>query len=117
MKQGSHVILKKSLEEGKAKGFQVKIRGKIHYGLVVRKQEKFYAYRNECRHLSITLDLNDEQFFNAEGTHLQCQMHGATYEIENGECIAGPCVGSRLERLEIQIEENRLVVQFKEESK
>lgn len=113
---GSVIIARSALADGKARGFQVKVKGKILQGLVVQKGNAFFAYRNECRHLAITLDLNDEQFFNAEGTHLQCQMHGATYEIESGECIAGPCVGAFLEKLELRVEEERLVIQLEEKS-
>jgi len=102
------------LADGQARGFQAKVKGKIFHGLIVKKGEAYFAYRNQCRHLAITLDLNDEQFFNAEGTHLQCQMHGATYEIESGECIAGPCVGAFLEKLDLRVEEERLVIQLKE---
>lgn len=114
MKKIVVVIPKKQIAEGAARGFQTKINGKTFYGLVVRKGGNYYAYRNQCRHLAITLDLNDEQFFNSEGTHLQCQMHGATYEIETGMCIAGPCVGAALASLEMEIEEETLVIQCEE---
>jgi len=111
---GTVTILKKQLAEGSARGFQAKVKGRILQGLVVRRGGRYFAYRNQCRHLAITLDLNDEQFFNSEGTHLQCQMHGATYEIETGECIAGPCVGTHLEPLEMTEEEESLVIQLEE---
>lgn len=60
----------------------------------------------------MTLDLNDNDFFNHEKTHLQCHMHGAVYEIETGRCIEGPCVGANLAPLDFVEESQRLIVQI-----
>lgn len=107
-------IPKKKFEELSAKGFQVKIRGKVVKGFVTKKSNQFYAYLNLCKHLPVTLDLNDENFFTFDKTHFQCHMHGAMYEIETGFCVAGPCQGARLEALEITEEENRLLINVPE---
>ena len=92
-------ISKKKIENQTAKGFSVKIKGKVVKGFVVKKDGEFYAYLNLCKHLPVTLDLNDDNFFTFDKTHLQCHMHGAMYEIETGLCIGGPCLGSRLDTL------------------
>ena len=95
--------------------FQVKIRGQILKGFVVRKGSRFFAYHNLCKHLPVTLDLNDNSFFNHDKSLLQCQMHGALYEMESGLCVGGPCEGAILTKLPLEEREHELIVHFPEE--
>jgi nitrite reductase/ring-hydroxylating ferredoxin subunit len=103
-------IPKKKLGELEARSFEVKIRGKIVKGFVVRKEGKYFAYQNRCMHLPVTLDLNDDKFFTHDKAHLQCHMHGAMYEMETGYCVAGPCQGARLMPLDLKEEESKVIV-------
>ena len=41
---------------------------------------------------------------------LVCATHGAIYEPDTGRCIGGPCVGDRLERLDVRREGDTIVV-------
>lgn len=61
------------------------------------------CYQNVCRHVPITLDYGDGQFFTPDGGHFICQTHGATYEAGTGICVAGPCVGASLKKLTVQL--------------
>ena len=108
------VVSKKKLAgaEPASYAFETKIRGKIVKGLVVKKNGRYFAYHNLCKHLPVTLDLNDGAFFTHDKSHLQCHMHGAMYEVETGFCVAGPCQGARLSTLIIAEEENQLVITF-----
>ncbi len=103
-------IAKRKLKELTTFTFQFRVRGKVFQGFVVRKNGRFFAYQNLCRHLPITLDLNDNKIVDQCQKYLQCHMHGAQYEIETGFCIAGPCIGASLIRLEIKEEAKRLVI-------
>ena len=105
-------VPKKNFAELTARSFKTKVRGRVFQGFVVRKAGKFYAYQNLCQHLPITLDLEDDEFFTYDRTHLQCHMHGAMYEIETGLCVGGPCPGSKLVPLEMTEEESRLVIRI-----
>lgn len=105
-------LSKKGFADLTAKSFKAKVRGRVFQGFVVRQGDKFYAYQNLCRHLAITLDLNDDDFFTHDKKFLQCQMHGAMYEINTGLCIGGPCLGAQLMRLELEEEEDRLVIRI-----
>lgn len=90
--------------------FETKVKGRTFQGLIVKKNGKYFAYENLCQHLPITLDLNDNHFFNHDKSYLQCHMHGAMYEIETGLCIAGPCQGANLVALELREEDEELVI-------
>jgi naringenin degradation protein FdeD len=63
---------------------------------VVRHKGVLYAYRNSCPHVGTPLDFMPDRFFDPSGTLLQCATHGAQFRIEDGTCVAGPCLGKRL---------------------
>lgn len=116
-KSGRVVVVPKKKLAGEgvvSHDFQTKIKGKTLKGLVVKKNGRYFAYHNLCKHLPVTLDLNDGAFFTHDKSHLQCHMHGAMYEVETGFCVAGPCQGARLTTLELKEEENQLIITFPE---
>ena len=34
---------------------------------------------------------------------IRCVMHGALFDIDTGECVAGPCMGHGLQSLAIRV--------------
>ncbi len=109
-----HVIKipRKKLPKNETRSFEGRVRGKIIQGLVYRKEDVFYVYQNLCKHLPITLDIGDSNFFNHDNSSLQCHMHGALYEPESGLCTAGPCEGSRLNPIPYTMDEAHLIIQI-----
>lgn len=103
-------IPKKGFKDLEVRSFEARLHGKIAQGLVVKKGGRYFAYRNLCKHLPVTLDLEDDGFFTHDKASLQCHMHGAVYEIETGLCTEGPCQGARLDECEVVEEETRLVI-------
>ena len=91
------------LRAKKAIKFSYRQEGISREGFVALFEGQVVAYENVCRHVPITLDYGDARFFNSKETHFVCQTHGATYEPRSGECIAGPCVGASLKRLEVEV--------------
>ena len=68
------------------------------------------AYLNRCRHLPIPLDGGSRHFFHPDGRHLMCKTHGATYQLDDGMCIAGPCTGSALVALRLEHDGERIAI-------
>ena len=56
------------------------------------------AYVNHCPHAGYPLNWNPDQFLAPELAVIRCVMHGALFEIETGDCFAGPCAGTRCSR-------------------
>lgn len=85
------------LSEGRSKGFSL---GDTPEGIdnvfAVMKGGEVYAYKNSCPHQGINLDWQPDQFLDPDGALIQCASHGALFEIETGQCIAGPCAGEAL---------------------
>lgn len=71
-------------------------------GFVVKFAGQIYGYVNSCPHLGVTLNYQPHEFFTHDATRVQCVTHGALFEPQTGECVAGPCVGKKLRKLVIE---------------
>lgn len=66
---------------------------------VVRFDGRPRAYLNHCAHVAMELDWLPGRFFDDAGLYLVCATHGAMYEPDSGQCVAGPCRGAALAAL------------------
>jgi nitrite reductase/ring-hydroxylating ferredoxin subunit len=73
--------------------------------LLIFFKKKYYAYKNQCQHLPVELDWDNEEFFDDKKEYIVCATHGALYEPETGLCINGPCAGKKLQPIEIEVDE------------
>lgn len=96
----------RDLADPGARGFLV---GEVEWpfrGFVVRDRDKVYAYANICPHARHPLDMLPDAFLVQYGTMIRCGSHGALFRIETGECVAGPCVGASLLRLDARVDDD-----------
>ena len=92
-----------ALEEGgQGVRFEVQWAGEITPAFMTRYNGRAVAYLNQCAHVPVEMDFNAGEFFDDSGLYFVCATHGAMYAPESGLCVAGPCVGRRLAKLEIQ---------------
>ena len=75
---------------------------------VVHKDGIFRAYVNSCPHTGANLDWQEDQFLDLDNMFIQCSTHDALFEIDSGECVAGPCIGDSLQRIDLVIEDGRI---------
>lgn len=73
----------------------------LEKGFAVRHGGRVRAYVNRCPHQGTELDWQPGEFFEETGLYLICSTHGALFEPHNGHCVAGPCRGAFLQKLEI----------------
>ena len=85
-------------EPGAAGGFAIRAFGKVH------------AYVNRCPHLGTELDWQAGEFFDFARLYLVCSTHGAIFEPATGHCVAGPCRGASLERVEVRECDGRVML-------
>lgn len=83
--------------------FNFKEEGISREGFLLWFDGAVLAFENVCRHIPISLDYGDGRFMSADGRHIVCQTHGATYEPLTGVCVAGPCPGAKLRKLNITL--------------
>ena len=70
--------------------------------------DKIKCYLNQCPHQGTPLDTFPDKFLDETGAFLVCSMHGARFDINDGVCVLGPCVGQNLTPLEILIAEDQV---------
>jgi len=70
--------------------------------ILLRQGEKVFAYHNECPHAGRRLDWAPGKFLIEHG-QLICASHGASFFIESGRCYSGPCLGSGLAAVPVQV--------------
>jgi nitrite reductase/ring-hydroxylating ferredoxin subunit len=93
---GTPVLRVGELAEGQSKKFMLRCGERDLECFAVNFRGHVRAYVNECRHVAMTLDWVENQFFTPEGDYLLCPTHGAFYDPETGECVAGPPCGRSL---------------------
>ena len=99
-----------SLADGEARVFAFR-RGDVdEQAFLLRLGDDLVAYVNRCPHWNVDLDLGDERFYAADLDRIYCKNHGALFLPRTGECVVGPCVGSRLEPLAVVVEGDAAVV-------
>ncbi len=76
----------------------------------IKKDDQLYLYRNHCPHLGVELNWMPDQFLDRDKALIQCFTHGALFLIEDGECVAGPCMGQRLEAIAFDIIDGNLIL-------
>jgi len=83
-------------------------------GFVIRRGDDILAYRNECRHIPMSMDWVDNRFLSRDGCYIQCATHGALYEIGTGLCVEGPPAGESLRTLAVEVRGDDVVVKLPE---
>ena len=84
------------LKNGESKKFKIKRSDRDTESFLIKKDGKYFAYLNLCRHWTVGLDFDDNEFFSKDKTWLVCKNHGAVYNPETGICESGPCGGAGL---------------------
>mgnify|MGYP005846348365 CR=1 FL=1 len=87
---------------GRGVRFTVRHHGALVSAFAIRYQGSVYAYFNRCAHKLTELDWEPGEFFDAERHYLVCATHGALYQPDSGLCVAGPCRGATLVRLQVR---------------
>jgi len=73
--------------------------------LLVRHGDNLFLYRNLCPHAMDTLDPLGTSVLAADGLLLHCQRHGAEFQTDTGLCVAGPCLGEKLQAIAFTLAE------------
>jgi nitrite reductase/ring-hydroxylating ferredoxin subunit len=88
-------------ESGKAVVFDVLLWRRPARAFALRFEGRVVAYMNRCAHVPTEMDWRPGEFLDDERRFILCATHGAVYEPTTGHCIAGPCAGARLMRVDV----------------
>lgn len=98
------------IEDGGAKGFYWGEGTDQRSVFVLREGARIRGYVNSCPHLGTPLEFLPDRFISADGDHILCSTHGALFQIADGLCVSGPCVGERLMPVEVMVDDDGRVV-------
>jgi len=70
--------------------------------ILLRQGARVFAYHNECPHAGRRLDWAPGRFL-IESGQIICASHGASFFIESGRCHGGPCLGSGLVPMHVEV--------------
>jgi nitrite reductase/ring-hydroxylating ferredoxin subunit len=97
------------LPDRESRGFE-QLREGEHPIFVIRRGAEVRAYRDCCPHEGSRMAWRRHEYLNAERDRIVCGVHGAQFDIDSGVCTLGPCLGRALERLQIFIEDEWVVL-------
>ena len=89
-----------SLQNGIPQGVELTVEDSRIGTIVLRAGDEFRVFLNSCPHTGVRLEWRENDFLDVDEKYLQCAMHGALFNRDDGVCVAGPCSGDRLVALE-----------------
>ena len=110
IRAGERICSTEALSDGSSLKFHVLEGDRPIEAFLIRFDGEYYAYKNRCAHLTLPLDMDDNDFFTIDFRGLICKTHGAVYLPDDGLCIGGPCLGESLEALPIEVRDNSVLL-------
>ncbi len=104
------------IQPGTTKKFLFVHRGQEIEAFALNRDGELHAYLNRCRHVPMTMDWVENQFFTEEGDYILCATHGACYLPETGECVEGPPRGKFLIRVALSVEGDQVFADLPDEA-
>ena len=99
-----------SIEDGGFAEAEALLDGDAESLIIHRSGASVRAWLNVCPHAGRRLDWAPGKFLKSKEGHLICAAHGASFELERGDCIAGPCRGDSLRAVEVEVRDGQVVL-------
>lgn len=91
------------IEDGGFLEVEAELEGDAESLILHRGGDLVRAWLNVCPHAGRRLDWAPGKFLRNRDGQLVCAVHGATFELAQGECIAGPCRGASLRAVAVEV--------------
>ncbi|QNN77867.1 Rieske (2Fe-2S) protein [Pseudoxanthomonas mexicana] len=96
------------IAEGGFAEVEATIDGDAESLVLYRLGDEVRAWLNVCPHAGRRLDWAPGQFLKSKDGHLVCAAHGASFELDRGDCVAGPCRGDALRAVQVQVRDGEV---------
>ncbi len=104
----SPLIAVEAVADGAFAEVEVCLEGDFESAVLYRDGAQVRGWLNICPHAGRRLDWAPGQFLKSREGHLVCAAHGASFSLENGECVAGPCKGDALRAVALQVRDGNV---------
>ena len=95
------------IADGQARNFVLQMRAGRFHGFVVRRGDDVFGYVDRCPHAGVPLAQELDGYM--AGGLIACSWHGALFQVSDGLCVGGPCVGQHLTPWPVAVENGMLV--------
>lgn len=102
------LALLEQIEEGGFLEAEAMLAGDAESLILHRAGDAVRAWLNVCPHAGRRLDWAPGRFLKSKDGQLVCAVHGATFELAGGECVAGPCRGAFLRAVAVVVRDGRI---------
>lgn len=85
--------------------------GEVTEAIVIDNGDAIVAYKNVCPHQQVQLSWEQDDWYNVDGDKLFCIFHGALFQMQDGLCIRGPCLGQHLQSVAIEVTDDTVFLQ------
>ena len=99
-----------SIEDGGFAEVEALLDGDAESLIVHRDGHDVRAWLNVCPHAGRRLDWAPGKFLKSKEGHLVCAAHGASFELSQGNCVAGPCRGDSLRAVAVEVRDGQVVL-------
>ena len=99
-----------SLEDGGFAEVEALLDGDAESLILHRDGSGVRAWLNVCPHAGRRLDWAPGKFLKSREGHLVCAVHGASFELSHGDCVAGPCRGASLRAVAVEVRDGQVVL-------
>lgn len=93
---GSPLLELDRLPDGAFAEVEANVGGDAESLILYREGDRVRAWLNVCPHAGRRLDWAPGEFLKSREGLLVCAAHGASFELQQGECVSGPCRGQAL---------------------
>ena len=92
-----------ALSDGGLLEIEAEIDGVAESLILYRDGDQVRAWLNICPHAGRRLDWAPGKFLLSKDGLLVCAAHGASFELREGACVAGPCRGESLRAVALEV--------------
>ncbi len=97
------LVALEALPDGVPFALDAEVDGVAESLILHRSGDRVRAWLNICPHAGRRLDWAPGRFLLSKTGQLVCAAHGATFELNAGECVAGPCRGQSLRAVPVVV--------------
>lgn len=97
------------IEDGGFAEIEMTVDGVAESVIIHRDGDAVRGWLNICPHAGRRLEVSPGQFIKTRDGLLMCAVHGATFELIDGECVGGPCRGQHLAKVAVEVRDGEVV--------
>jgi len=105
---GTMLIALDGIPDGGCVEVDAWVEGELESLIVHRVGHHVRAWFNICPHAGRRLDWAAGKFLISKAGHLVCAAHGASFALDDGVCVEGPCRGESLRAVAVELRDNEV---------